>query len=108
MSAPDHESPTAPKCATHAIPQPTGDRIVDLLAERRAVITEQRHETDQTAIEMLGHDIDRIDRELAAERARVALDALTGPERVEVLRHYASSARRALVANRGKRAECGS
>ena len=74
MSAPDRETPPAPKGAAHAIPQPTGDRIVDLLAERRAVITEQRHETDQTAIEMLGHDIDRIDRELAAERALDAID----------------------------------
>ena len=36
----EQNTPNAPKCATHAIPQPTGDRIVDLdreLAAARAL-----------------------------------------------------------------------
>ena len=48
-----------------ATPRPTGDRVVDLLAERRAVIAEQRLMTDPTAIALLGCDIERIDRERA-------------------------------------------
>jgi len=42
----------------------------DVLAERRSVVQEQRRERDKTARDVLQFQIDELDRELAATRAR--------------------------------------
>ncbi len=49
---------------THQIPAPTGNRIADLLEERRATINEMRRESDQMAREMIACDVERIDEEI--------------------------------------------
>lgn len=54
---------------SHYIPAPTGNRAVDLLAERRSVIMEREAESDSMARAILQYQIDEIDRELAAMRA---------------------------------------
>jgi hypothetical protein len=54
------------------IPKPTGNRIADLLAERRAIIEEQRHEPDPTARVLLEQDTKRID-DLLSEVRRARL-----------------------------------
>lgn len=41
----------------------------EILAERRSVVQEQRHETDPIARAILQYQIDELDRELAKQRA---------------------------------------